>query len=103
MVSDNEAIKWRDTITPILQNKYGVIVQDPCKKTINDAGELGDDKEYFKKLIKEKKYDQVKNEFYKIIRWDLKAVDRSDFLIVYHDPKIPTIGTLHEVINRSEF
>ena len=76
MISDNDAIKWRDNITPILQNKYSIIVQDPCKKTITDAGELGDDKLHFKKLIKDKKYEQVKHEFYKIIRADLKAVKK---------------------------
>lgn len=98
-LADEVAIKWRNEITPILENKYGVIVQDPCKKNSNGLGELGDDKEYFKKLIKEKQYDRVKNEFYKIIRYDLKCVDRSDFIIVYHDPKIATVGTTHEIIN----
>lgn len=99
MVTDKEAMNWRDNITPILEKKYSIIVQDPCKKTSCTLGELGDDKLYFKNLIKSKKYEQVKNEFYKIIRYDLKCVDRSDFIIVYHDPKIPTVGTWHEIIN----
>ncbi len=95
----DDCTSWRDYITPILENKYNIIVQDPCKTTIGGVGEVGADKEYFKKLIREKQYDRVKKEFYKIIRKDLKQVDRSDFIIVYHDPAIPTIGTIHEIIN----
>lgn len=95
---DDCGVVWRDYITPNL-NALGIIVDDPCKATINGLGEVGADKDYFKKLIKERKYDKVKKEFYQIIRKDLRMVDKADFLIVYHDPSIPTIGTIHEIVN----
>jgi nucleoside 2-deoxyribosyltransferase len=97
-VSD-DGTTWRNYLTPILETKFGIIVDDPCKKTIDGVGEIGADKLYFKKLIKERQFERVKKEFYKIIRKDLKSVDKSDFLIFYHEPKIATVGTYHEVVN----
>jgi hypothetical protein len=92
---------WRNSITPILESKYGIKVEDPCKITLGGRGEIGNDKEYFKSLIKTKKFDQLKDEFYKIVRKDLKCVDRADMLIIYHDPNVPTVGTIHELVNAS--
>lgn len=97
LITDDEAINWRNQITSKLES-YGIIVQDPCKKIDDSVGELGDHKQYFKNLIKNKEFARVKKEFYKIIRYDLKCIDRSDFIIVYHDPKIPTVGTINEIV-----
>jgi hypothetical protein len=97
-VSD-DGVSWRNKITPVLESKYSIIVDDPCKKTLLGIGEIGADKKYFKDLIKNKEFDKVKKEFYKIIRKDLKSVDKADFLILYHDPAVPTIGTIHELVN----
>lgn len=93
---------WRDYITPVLQTRYDISVSDPCKITTHGVGEVGSDKEYFKSLIRDKKFNQLKDEFYKIVRKDLKCVDRADILIIYHDPNIPTVGTIHELVVASE-
>lgn len=87
---------WRNYITPLLIEKYNLNVIDPCKKAL--AGEIGDDKKYFKQLIKDKNFKQLKDDFYKIVRADLKMTDHSDFLIVYYSPSIHMFGTLHEMI-----
>lgn len=94
----DDCTSWRDYISGIISSKYNVLVQDPCKVTTDGLNEVGSDKEYLKQLIRDKQYARVKKEFYKVIRKDLKQVDKSDFIIVYHDPLVPTVGTIHEII-----
>lgn len=93
----DDGIGWRDALTPKLQ-KFGIIVDDPCKKTVNGVGEVKDDKARFNKLIEEEKWQEVKEAFYPIVRKDLRSVDKADFLIVVYDPSIHTCGTIHELV-----
>jgi len=93
-----DGIAWRDSITPMLIEKFGLVVEDPCKKTANGVGEVGDDKKAIIELIKSKKFREAKERFWPIVRKDLRSVDRSDFLIVVYDPTVPTVGTIHEII-----
>jgi hypothetical protein len=97
----DHGIKWREQITPILENRYQIKVLDPCKISLRGFGEMNSDKDvsYFKKLIRERQYALVKEQFYWIIKKDLRCVDKSDFVIFHHDPTISTIGSMHEVIN----
>lgn len=93
----DDGIGWRNTITPKLE-KFGLNILDPCKKTINGVGEIGDDKKYLKQLIKMKDWKKVKEVFFPILKTDLRCVDLSHFIIVNYRPTIRTIGTIHEVI-----
>ena len=86
---------WRDIITPLL-TAMEIDVINPCKEGFGDSKE---DMTYFRSLIKERNFKQLKKDFYRVIRKDLKAVDKSDFLICQHHPKMPTIGTVHEIVN----
>lgn len=88
---------WRDEITPKL-NKMGIHVLNPCKKVNSEFGEVGEDKRRFKKMVMGEDWDLLKREFWNIVRYDLRCVDKSDFLILYHDPTIPTVGTIHELV-----
>jgi len=86
---------WREIITPLIAS-LDIKVINPCVEG------FGDSKEgitYFRSLIKERKFEQLKKDFYRVIRKDLKAVDKCDFLICYHNPKMPTVGTVHEIVN----
>jgi hypothetical protein len=94
----DDGVGWRDAITPRLQ-AYNIIVDDPCKKTANGVGEVGDDKNRFKKLVKEKKFLEAKEAFWPIVRKDLRSVDKADFIIFNYIASSPTIGTWHEIIN----
>ena len=96
---EDDGIGWRELITPRLVSDYGLIVDDPTKKTANGVGEVGEDKARFKKLIKEKKFLEAKEAFWPIVRKDLRSVDKADFLIFNYLPASPTIGTWHEIIN----
>lgn len=86
---------WRQDITPKLE-KMGLIVDDPTKSTANGKGEVSDDKKYFKQLIKNEEFGKLKEEFWPIIRKDLRSVDKCDFLILNYQVGIPTIGTYEE-------
>ncbi len=97
-MDSGDGIGWRSEITPRLE-EFGVIVDDPCKTTIaSGKGEIGADKAYFRGLIKERKFEQLKKEFYPIVRKDLRSVDLANFIILGHDPEIPTVGTIHEIV-----
>jgi hypothetical protein len=81
---DDSGAAWRDMITPHLV-KMGITVADPTKLTANGVGEVGDDKKRFRELVMGEYWSDLKNE--------------ADFLICYYNPLIPTIGTIHELVN----
>lgn len=97
----DDGIAWRDQVTPRLE-LFGIEVLDPCKKHImqgnGDLSEIGKSKDRFKKLVIAEKWDEVKTEFWPIVRTDLKMVDFSDFVIIDYDPSVPTVGTIHELV-----
>jgi len=99
----DDGIGWRKEITPRL-NDFGVKVLDPCKKSTNDFddknefGEVGKDKEKFRKLILKEDWKGVKEKFWPIIRYDLRCVDHCDFVIFYYDPLVSMCGSIHELV-----
>ena len=95
---NDDGVGWRQSITPILTEKYGIIVDDPTKKTANGVGEVGEDKNNFKKLIKDKKFLECKEKFWPIVRKDLRAVDKADFIIFNYVAGVPTVGTWNELV-----
>lgn len=42
--------------------------------------------------------EEVHEHMKKIVRFDLACVDRSDFLIAYIDPEVPTFGSINELV-----
>lgn len=95
----DDGILWRETITPILTNRFDLIVSDPSKRTdFNGKIETKDDKQYFKTLIKNKEFQKLKEVFYPIVRKDLKEVDKADIIVVYYNPGLHMFGSIHEMI-----
>jgi nucleoside 2-deoxyribosyltransferase len=97
----DDGMGWREEVTPILIEKFGLVVDDPCKKTVNGVGEVKEDKKKLIDLIKNRQFKEAKQLFWPIVRKDLRAVDRSDFLIVVYDPTVHMFGTIHEMIEAS--
>jgi nucleoside 2-deoxyribosyltransferase len=96
----DSGVSWREEITPRLE-KLGIIVSDPCKKTTlpqNGKDEIGADKEKFKKIILDQNWKKLKEDFWEIVRTDLREVDKCDFVIFCYDPLSPTVGTIHELV-----
>lgn len=88
---------WRNLVTEIVAS-FGVNVLDPTLQTSDGIGEVGEDKQYFKGLIHARNYELCKEKFFKIVRKDLRAVDKSDFLIFYYDPDLQMVGSVHELV-----
>lgn len=93
---DDDGVGWRDQITPKLIKDYGLVVEDPTKKTADGLGEVGDDKVFFKKLLLKKQFRIVREKFWPIVRKDLRCVDKADFLVLVYDPNVHMFGTIHE-------
>jgi hypothetical protein len=88
---------WRENAAKIL-NPIGVTVLDPYKKPFDDAPH--EDKDTHKSLhqfMKNGEFDKVHAHMKKIRQFDLSMVDRSDFILCYLDPKIPTYGSTEEL------
>lgn len=91
---------WRDDITPRLES-MGITVLDPCKKIIlpqNGADEIGADKERFRKIAVAEDWKKLKEDFWPVVRYDLRCVDLANFIIFNYDASVPTIGTIHELV-----
>jgi nucleoside 2-deoxyribosyltransferase len=88
---------WRDDMTKFLHD-MDVTVFDPYKKPFIDAP-TEDEKthERMAKLMAGGEFDEVAEHFKKVRAFDLSMVDRSDFIICYINPKVPTFGTIEEL------
>jgi len=95
--ADDDGKNWRESISARL-TKMGIRVSNPCHKKTNGSSEIGDDKKKFRKLIVQEKWAEIKEEFWPIIRSDLRSVDKCDFVILNYFPDVPTIGTVHELV-----
>jgi len=93
----DSGIEWREEITPKLL-EYGLTVLDPCKKTVTNACEIGEDKKEFRRLILEEKWNELKERFWPVVRNDLRACDKSDLIIFNYEPEISTVGSVHELV-----
>lgn len=93
----DSGVQWREWITDKLESEFNMRVLDPTDKTTDGISEIGDDKEKFRELCKKEAWAELKEEFYDVVRWDLRAVDQADVIIVNYDTLVPTVGTWHEV------
>lgn len=93
----DNAIDWRTSIYESL-SRFKINILDPCKKTSQNVSEIGEDREKWKDIIKNERWGELKKEFWPIVRYDLRAVDKCDFVIFAYNPEIPTIGSVHELV-----
>jgi hypothetical protein len=95
-VTDDGTV-WRESVSVGLA-KMGINVSNPCTKKTDGSFEIGDDKKKFRNLIIQEEWAKIKEEFWPIVRYDLKSVDRADFIIINYIPDVPIIGTIHELV-----
>lgn len=90
--------KWRDEMKQTL-NEMNITVFDPYSKPfIVDIDEGEAVKQNLYQLLEEENYDEVSKRFKTVRSYDLSMVDKSDFIICYIQPTIPTFGTIEELV-----
>lgn len=84
---------WRTVPTKVLKEKFKINVFDPFE----DPKQKWSDK--LKKAQAEQNYDEMVRIAQNFVQKDLSIIDRCDFLIGYLPYKVPTTGTIHEIIH----
>lgn len=87
---------WRIDPIKIMTDKFGVNVFDPFS---DPKQQWVDDLELARG---NKDYSKIRKIAKNFVRKDLCMVDRSDFLVAYMPYKVPTTGTIHEIIVSNE-
>lgn len=91
---DNEG--WREEVEEKL-SKLGVICFNPYDHPFIHRIDEGQ-KDSLKQLREKGEWDELERRMKDVGRYDLSAVDRSDFIICYLKPELPTFGTMHELV-----
>lgn len=87
---------WRVDPINVMSSRFGINVFDPFSDPKQQwVGELDNAREI-------KDYAKIRKIAKNFVRKDLCMVDRSDFLIAYMPYKVPTTGTVHEIVVSNE-
>lgn len=90
---DVTGLNWRVSPKKILLEEFKIDVFDP----------FDDPKQQWSYQLKEarekKDLETISKVAHNFVRKDLTMVDRCDFVIAYIPLKVPTTGTVHEIIN----
>ena len=89
-------VEWRKRITPKLE-ELGIEVINPTISESEKYGSMDKAHEVFQGHIASGNWDLFDKVFDEIIRMDMEAVKKSDFLIVLFDPTTKMGGTICEI------
>lgn len=87
---------WRIDPIEVMTSKFEINVFDP----FSDPKQQWIDELNLARLNKD--YLKIRKIAKNFVRKDLCMVDRSDFLVAYMPYKVPTTGTIHEIVNSNE-
>lgn len=93
---DNSEVDWRPPVKEHLTKFFGIDIYDPfCdpKQSKSDA---------LQKAREAEDFDGMREVTKQFVRKDLHHVDLSHFLIANLPYKVPTVGTVHEIINSND-
>lgn len=95
---DDNCADWRNNITKLLKT-INVKCFDPNKDHfINQPTETQDDRNLLKSQRNRNEWDAISKYMKRVISRDLRMVDLSTFVIGKIDSKVPTYGTIHEIV-----
>jgi len=95
---DSDGRLWREKVSQKLRD-IGVITFDPYEKPILNATEESNEIFHnWKALLMEGRFDEVADFAKKIRGEDLRMTDLVDFAFAYLNPKIPTFGSIEELV-----
>lgn len=90
---------WRDDMTPFLEDK-GIRVFNPLNhhKTFHITEDIDTVKRpYMNELLKNGKFDELREEMRELCHFDLRAIDLASFMIVNYDTSLHLCGTVEEI------
>lgn len=90
---DPSQINWRPEVKEVLTSRFGLVIFDPFddpKQTRSEEMRLARETNDF---------DTVAEIAADFVSKDLTEVDKADLLIAHLPYKVPTVGTIHEIIN----
>lgn len=91
-LADN-SVNWRPPIKDFLANELGIKIfdpfDDPKQRNVSDIYDHA----------KAGEFEAVRSIVKSFVRADLSVVNHSDFVIAHLPYKVPTTGTVHEIIN----
>ena len=94
----DNGVGWRERLTPVLQEKFGLVVINPLNSPIKEHKENKlSDIAYRHQLAKEERYDEIAEIVWDIRHNDLRLTDISDFCVAFIDTDIVMCGTIEEV------
>lgn len=97
--ADDDGIGWRQEFKKLAnESRLPTVFFDPTDKPEGLGDNVGDEKAYAKKLRKVGDWDALTEHVKAFRRIDLRAVDKSDYLVVSVDPTVHMFGTIHEIV-----
>lgn len=95
--AEDKGCVWRDGLTPVLE-KMNVRVLNPLRHSFYGTQDLDTEKRpRMERLLKEGKFEELRDEVKDLNHWDLRAVDLSSFLVVNYPVPPVTCGTHEEI------
>ncbi len=96
--SSDHGVGWRRKFINMC-NEQGLNIDfiDPTNKVGPSELKIGEEKGYQEQLQREGKWEELKDYVHRYRRYDLRACDYMNAMVVYIDPKIPSWGTLNEI------
>ncbi len=89
----SDSINWRTEPTTVLTQEFKIDLFDP----------FADPKQQWADALRQaqerKDYEEMRRIAKRFVRKDLQMVQQSLFLIAFVPYKVPTVGTVHEIIN----
>jgi len=95
----DKGINWRRHFSLLSkQNNLNLVLLDPTNKPEGLPSEIDEEQSYISTLREEGKWSELRKFMKKIVRYDLRMVDISDFVVAYIDKNIHMCGTYNEAI-----
>ncbi len=95
---ENDGVEWRKYIKRRCEElDLGILFFDPCDKPKHLGSEIGIEKQKVKILINSGKWEEARKYVKEFRHFDLRAVDRCDFMIAKIDINIHICGTYNEL------
>lgn len=90
---DDPTVDWRSPVKTVLRDRFGLNVFDPADDPKQEL------RQRIVSLKEANRFDELAEIVHGFVRLDLAIVDRADFIVQYLPYRVPTTGTVHEIIN----